>query len=229
LTDTFILNLETSAKDCSIALGKNGECLGTRKSKGEWKHSREITLLIEQTIKDAGLKFDQLSAVAVSSGPGSYTGLRVGTSAAKAMAFALEIPLLAVETLKLIAAPYHKQALEEKSIIIPVIDARRDEVYYQLYDAELNALNNASNLVLKSDSLEELACKKNIICGDAAVKAERIIGSTAFSYEDSRPDAYWMCSLSQDRLDNNYIEDTAYFRPFYLKSPNITKSKKAPF
>lgn len=229
MTDTFILNLETSAKDCSVALGKNGECLFSSKSEGEWKHSREITLLIRQTIEESGLTIDQLSAVAVSSGPGSYTGLRVGTSAAKAMAFAMDIPLIAVETLKLIAAPYREQALKEKNIIIPVIDARRDEVYYQIYDASLKALNEASNLVIEPDSLDEFAGKNNIICGDAAEKAERIMGSSSFSYEYSRPDAYWMCSLSQELLDNKSIEDTAYFRPFYLKSPNITKSKKAPF
>jgi len=229
LTDTFILNLETSARDCSVALGKNGECLISSKSEGEWKHSREITLLIEQIIDDSGLTLDQLSAVAVSSGPGSYTGLRVGTSAAKAMAFAMDIPLIAVETLKLIAAPYREKALNDSNIIIPVIDARRDEVYYQLYDAGLKALNEASNLILESNSLEEFADKKNIICGDAAEKAEKILASSAFTFEYSRPDAYWMCSLSQELLDNNAIEDTAYFRPFYLKSPNITKSKKAPF
>lgn len=221
-----ILNIETSAKKCTVALGNNTELLAHSEASSAFMHSKEITLLINALMVSANLDFNELNAVAVSSGPGSYTGLRVGLSTAKALCYALDIPLIAIPTLKLIA---HSQKNHNQSFTIAVIDARRDEVYYQVFDQELNASDNATNLVLDSESLLKWQNSDHILCGDAADKAEKLIGKDKFRYVYYQPDAKDMITLSCESYHDKNFEDTAYFTPFYLKPPNITKSKKPLF
>ena len=215
--------------NCSVSLGKNGELLDHNKAQQDFKHSREITLLIEDMLKRNSIAFDEISAVAVSEGPGSYTGLRVGVSAAKGICFAKKIPLIAVRTLKIIAKAQQNR-LEGAKYLIPMIDARRDEVYFQLYDADLNSLNDADNTILTSKSFAELSDSKNsIICGNAAEKAQNIMENDDFRYFSVPALAEDMVSLSYEAYNTGKFEDLAYFRPFYLKPPNITKSKKPLF
>ncbi len=220
---TYILCLETSAKTCSVAIGQNGQCIVYREITEAFKHSQAITLLIQDVLKEAGITVSELSAVAISAGPGSYTGLRVGTSCAKGLCFASDIPLIAVPTLDLIVRPHLSQVAD---IYIPMIDARRMEVYYNMYDNMGAQLSQTDNLILDATSFEELSDKKLLICGDGAHKVAEVIQHTDYFIESSFPQAKHMVPLAFASYGSQAFEDIAYYAPFYFKPPNITKSKK---
>ena len=131
----MILCLETSGKWCSVALASEGQPVTFKESSDEWSHSKQITMMIQAVLSDANIAITELTAVAVSKGPGSYTGLRVGASCAKGICFAQDIPLLAVPTLQIIAAGVDTGHLDAR--LIPMIDARRQEVYYAIYNLSL--------------------------------------------------------------------------------------------
>lgn len=221
-----ILCLETSGKQCSVALSADGFCSHAIATDGDWSHSEKITLLINQLLKDQSMDFSDLDAIALSKGPGSYTGLRVGASAAKALCYAQEIPLIAIDTLKIISWP-HLTNLNDDQVIIPMIDARRQEVYYNIYDKDLIEKQPTTNLILEPDSFK--AYSNAIFCGDGAEKASKILDSKNGRFEFDTILAKNMCFLSFDALKHKKFEDIAYFNPFYLKPPNITKSKKSIF
>jgi len=223
-----ILNLESSALACSVSIGQDGQTLISKNSNGEWKHSREITLLIRDCLKESGLAFTDIDAIAVSGGPGSYTGLRVGASAAKGICYAQNIKLLAINTLEIIAFPFLDQ-MDEDGYVIPMIDARRDEVYYNIYNKQLEAQVETSNLILDGSSFEKYVSKPVIICGDGAEKSIPLIEKPQFQYFSSKSLAENMSALSFDKFKAGNFEDIAYYSPFYLKLPNITKSKKQLF
>jgi tRNA threonylcarbamoyladenosine biosynthesis protein TsaB len=211
-----------------VALARDGEIVNHQQSSGDWKHSREITLLIQACLDSATRSVSDISAVAVSSGPGSYTGLRVGTSAAKGMCFSLNIPLISVDTLKIMAYPF-VQDLPEDGYVIPLIDARRQEVYYNVYNKALEAQEATNNLVLSQDSFMGYAGKNTTICGDGAEKAAEFLDRKLFRIVPSLSLAKNMCALSFGAYKKGNFENLAYFSPFYLKPPNITKSKKPLF
>ena len=189
-------------------------------------HSQKITLLIQEVLKDSGLAISDLSAVAISAGPGSYTGLRVGTSCAKGLCFASDIPLIAVPTLDLVVQPFLKA---DADLIIPMIDARRMEVYYNVYEASGKQLSETDNLIIEANSFEELRSKKLLFCGDGAHKVKNVIDHPDFSVQSTYPHAADMAQIATQRFDNQLFEDIAYYSPFYFKPPNITKSKKKLF
>ena len=223
-----ILNLETSALACSVSIGQDGQTLISKASGGEWKHSREITLLIRDCLNEAGLSFDDIHAIAISGGPGSYTGLRVGASAAKGICYAKNIKLIAVNTLEIIAYPFLDQ-ISENGFIIPMIDARRDEVYYNIYNKQMKSQLETTNLILDASSYEEYASETVIVCGDGAKKSIQLIQKPQFEYFPSKSLAENMSMLSFKKYKAHKFEDIAYYSPFYLKLPNITKSKKQLF
>ncbi|NNE15352.1 MAG: tRNA (adenosine(37)-N6)-threonylcarbamoyltransferase complex dimerization subunit type 1 TsaB [Saprospiraceae bacterium] len=230
-----ILCIETSALACSVAIGDDDALLASKMYDGAWKHSREVTLLIAACLKEANLMMDEISAVAISGGPGSYTGLRVGASAAKGICYTKSIPLIALETLKIIAFP-HVKDLGAGSFIIPMIDARRDEVYYNIYDNELAGQIETTNLIINESSLSNYHSKDCIICGDGAEKAEKLLINDAnndqmqsFSFRSNIALAENMVQLAYNSYKSGQFEDLAYYSPFYLKPPNITKSKKQLF
>ena len=225
MENLFLLCIETSAKECSIALSDKTKLLSYQQSEGIWRHSKEIILHIELALKVAGIQIDQLSAVAVSGGPGSYTGLRVGVSAAKAISYARGIPLISVSTLKVIANEF-KSKIENDEYLIATIDARRDEIYFQIFNQYLETDQNPDNLILTNDSFIAFKEKKCVICGDAALKTSEFLDFNHFEYIQSFPSAMHMPDLAYDKFKSSDFADTAYFSPFYLKSPNITKSKK---
>jgi len=231
MSDTYILCLETSGPSCSVALSLNGQCISIEHSTGEWKHSQYLTTKIEECFKKVNFQMQNLNAVAISQGPGSYTGLRVGASTAKGICFGLDIPLIAIDTLKIISSP-ERQKINGTDLkyIIPLIDARRDEVYYNIYNVELEAQTETKPHILQEDSFQEIISKGAVICGDGALKAAKILNLTSHSSCDqSFPSAQYMDNLSFVKYQSNSFEDIAYFSPFYLKPPNITKSKKSLF
>ncbi len=226
----MILCLETSGKWCSVSLSYDGLTVAYKESAEEWSHSRQITLMIKEVLDVAQITISALTAVAVSKGPGSYTGLRVGASCAKGICFAQDIPLLAIPTLQIIAAEIAAETNLQSKQIIPMIDARRQEVYFAAYNHLLEELEPAQNKILDESAFIDAQEEQLIFCGDGAFKMGKyVLNRGEWTIRQSHASAKHMASLASERLQKGEIEDTAYFIPFYLKPPNITKSKKTLF
>jgi tRNA threonylcarbamoyladenosine biosynthesis protein TsaB len=152
---SYILNIESSTTNCSVSLANNGELISIRElNEKNYSHSTKLHSFIEEVLKNSNITVNKLSAIAVSSGPGSYTGLRIGVSAAKGLCYALQIPLISVPTLKVLARQLN---IQREDLIIPVMDARRDEVYSAVYNSEYELVRNIFPEIIDSESFIELA------------------------------------------------------------------------
>ncbi len=221
----MILNIETATKNCSVSLAKNGEVLAIRElNDGNYSHAEKLHPFIQDLLKEANVITSNLDAVAVSKGPGSYTGLRIGVSAAKGMCFAIDKPLISIETLKSLA---HSISIEE-GLIVPLLDARRMEVYSAVYNSIYEQVREIKAEIITEDSFkEELSKGKVYFLGDGAAKCkEVIIHDNAVFIEDEFPSAKEMAVLSYNKYKKNDIEDVAYFEPFYLKDFIAIPEKK---
>ena len=217
-----ILLIETATNICSVAITHGEEVIATRQSIGE--HAAKITILIAECLAEAHLKPTQLNAVAVSSGPGSYTSLRVGTSAAKGICFALDIPLIAVDTLESLAHAARKT--NQADFFAPMIDARRMEVYTKLFDKNIKIISPQEAKIITDESfLELLDQHKVVFCGDGAAKCRQIITHTNAIFAPNECHALHLAALAFDAFTNGQFADTAYYTPNYLKPPNITTPK----
>ena len=221
LAEMTILNIETSTPVCSVALATDGTVLAFRRSEPSGDHARQLPLFVESMLAEArerGLKID---AVAVSEGPGSYTGLRIGVSMAKGLAYGLSVPMLSVQTLQILAAEALQAAgtMAEGTRICPMMDARRMEVYACVYDRELRATGAVRALVMDEERAAELAADAPlVVCGDGAKKCMELFkGMDVRISAPEYPDARFMASLSEAALRAGKTVDTAYFEPFYLK------------
>jgi len=223
-----ILCLETSTKNCSVAL-TDGERLIALKEDGsdQYTHAEKLHVFIEEVLKQADTKFSKLDAVAVSEGPGSYTGLRIGVSSAKGMAYALGIPIIAVNTLKAMAVDRFDG--NQKSLFIPMIDARRMEVFCAGFDGEGNAVFPTRAEVLDSDSFPEAEGFDRVAYfGDGAEKCMEVLGPKGFDYIPGViASAKGMISQAAQKYEASDFVDTAYFEPFYLKDFVAGKKKKS--
>ena len=226
----MILCLETSGKTCSVALAHQGACIAYSESSEEWSHSKQITLMIRDLLQEVGKQMADLEAVAVSKGPGSYTGLRVGTSCAKGICYAQDIPLISVPTLEIIAAEVIESSIDKDCKLIPMIDARRQEVYCSIYDVQLKEEGETHNKILDDASFEAYSQQRLIFCGDGAHKMQYHAETRpSWTIRPSYAKASHMASKACLAFDSGKLEDVAYYIPFYLKPPNITKSKKSLF
>ena len=225
---SIILNLETTSTNCSVSLSKNGKCIAVKELNGEnFTHSENLSLFIDAIIKENDLEYKNLNAIAISSGPGSYTGLRIGSSTAKGICYGLEIPLIAIDTLKIMA----HQMMQNKpnfDLYCPMVDARRMEVYMGLFDSSLSEQITSAPMVLDEMSFaEKLKQNKILFFGSGAKKFSEIIknenASFHFEYENS---ASHMCELAQEKFEEKHFADLAYFEPNYLKSFQATTPKK---
>jgi len=225
----LILNIESSTTVCSVCLAENGKKISGRETHEKNAHSKILTVFIEEIFKETGFKVKNMDAVAVSKGPGSYTGLRIGVSAAKGIAYGAGIPLISVSTLKNMAFGA-RQFLkpEQNALFAPMIDARRMEVYTQLFDKELNAINDIKAEVIDKTFLQdELKNGKIYFFGDGAAKCKEVINhKNAIFVENLYPSAEYMIPFSEEAFKNKNFEDTAYFEPFYLKDFIATIPKK---
>ncbi len=220
----LILNLETSTKNCSVSLSNNGKTIICKElSDAGFSHAEKLHLFIEEVLLESKLTFKDLSAIAVSKGPGSYTGLRIGVSAAKGLCFALDIPLISVDTLQVLAS----QAEVENGIIIPMIDARRMEVYSAIFNKNQTKIREVQAQILDENSFSEID-ETIYFVGDCNEKAKTVLTKDNFVFLDDKiyPSANEMSKLSFKKFENNDFEDVAYFEPFYLKDFLITTSKK---
>jgi len=210
----YILNIETATKNCSVSLAKDGETKVLREYAGEgYAHAEKLHFFIEEALSEAGTSFKDLDAVAVSMGPGSYTGLRIGVSAAKGLCYSLGIPLIAVDTLEVLA----KAIGIGEGVIIPMVDARRMEAYTAVFDAGYNKLRETKAEIITEDSFSEFGGVKHLL-GDGSGKCRDILDDDAFVYHDVLyPSAKEMGALSFDKYKKSDTVDVAYFEPFYLK------------
>ena len=213
---TMILNLETATTNCSVSIARNGEIISLREDNSpNYSHSEQLHIFIEEALKGASLAFKDISALAVSKGPGSYTGLRIGVSAAKGLCFSLDLPLISVSTLESLAMQGHAKNYD---FIIPVLDARRMEVYSAIFDAQGNRLRETKAEIINKDSFLEYAQKGSVLLiGDGAEKCRELLDHPNFSFLTALPTATEMGELSYKKFKANDFENVAYFEPYYLK------------
>lgn len=212
---SYILNIETATKNCSVALAKDGKTIVCKELATEnFSHAEKLHVFIEQILMESNVQFSELNAVAVSQGPGSYTGLRIGVSSAKGFSYALNIPLIAVDTLQLIA----KQINIDKGIILPMIDARRMEVFSAMYDSNYNQIRATQAEIIDESSYQEISETIHLV-GDGIVKFTNTLTDEKFVFHNEvvYPSAKEMSALSFEKFQNSNFVDVAYFEPFYLK------------
>ena len=211
-----ILCLETATTNCSVALAKDGKIIALREdnSKG-YSHAEKLHIFIAEALQEAGITTADLDAIAISKGPGSYTGLRIGVSAAKGLCFSLEVPLISVPTLDLLA--YKLKG--EDGRIVSMIDARRMEVYSAIYDSEINQLRETQAQVLDENSFQEYLLNSKVhFIGNGVAKFREIITSeNAVFHEQVYPSASEMAEIAEIKYQKSDTEDVAYFEPYYLK------------
>lgn len=220
----YILHIETATKVCSVALSENGNlCDVIDLNEDNYTHGEQLTLLIEQLLQKNKLEMNQLQAVSVSSGPGSYTGLRIGVSTAKGICYALGIPLIAVDTLLSLAEVAYETYPGQN--IMPMIDARRMEVFSTIYNGEGKELRSLQAEILEADSNREF--DPYVCVGDGASKAREIWEHRSLTFApEIQPSAQGQVKMAFSKWKQQQFEDVAYFEPNYLKefySPHARK------
>lgn len=221
----LILNLETATTNCSVSLALNGNIIAIRENDTpNYSHAEQLHVFIQECLEEAGKLPSDLDAIAVSMGPGSYTGLRIGVSAAKGLCFALEVPLISIATLKSMASQLNVQ---KGDVVIPVLDARRMEVYSAVFDAVLNEVRETRAEIIDEDSFKEYTSKGKVyFIGNGAEKISSTLkGNNMVFVNKAVPSAKEMAVLSHNKFSSNDFEDVAYFEPYYLKDFLVTKKK----
>ena len=219
----MILCLETATPVCSVALNSACCTLAMRETEGQNAHSEKITNFIREVMEETKIDYPQLDAVAVSQGPGSYTGLRIGVSTAKGICYAADLPLMAIDTLEAMAYGMKDKLgsqIGPDDLLIPMIDARRMEVYASVFDANLNRINDTAALVIDENSFEDLRKDHRLwLFGDGAPKLSKLFENqpNINIIDGFKPSAAYMKVLAERALQQQQFVDVAYFEPFYLK------------
>lgn len=222
----LILHIETATKQCSVALSDKGNLLYSQEiALDGYSHAEKLHVFIQEVMQQAQLEFSQLHAIAVSKGPGSYTGLRIGNSAAKGLCFALDIPLIALDTLAILAAQV--QVENKEALLVPMLDARRMEVYSAMYTAQGHCVRKVQAEILDEQSYTTFQ-EPLYFVGDCQAKVQSVLQQPNFHFmaEVIYPSAKDMLAMSYAKFLEKDFEDVAYFEPFYLKDFVTTASKK---
>ena len=211
-----ILLIETSAETCSVAIACDGKIINSQMSDEAMQHASHLPLYVEAAVKLLKEQGITLDAVAVSGGPGSYTGLRIGVSTAKGLCYALGCKLIAVDTLKVIATAF-KQSEPANMVICSLVDARRMEVYTAMYDYALNEISPAEAKIIDENSFADID-RPIYFCGSGAEKCSKVIQNPNAKFDTTvKPLATMMVELAEEAYRNNQFQDVAYYEPFYLK------------
>lgn len=223
----YILNIETATDVCSVAIAKNDTLLSLAEVTEGFNHAAQLTYLIDTCLQDTELKMSDLSAVAVSQGPGSYTALRVGTSTAKGIAYALQLPLIAVDTLQSLALA-GSQIVQRDVLYCPMIDARRMEVYTAMYNFKNMAVTETQAIIVDENSFSTYFAGDNsvVFIGNGAEKCRSVIHSPLATFHPLQCSAKYLVKLAYHAFQSNIFQDVAYYAPQYFKAPNITTPKK---
>ncbi|MEA3443161.1 MAG: tRNA (adenosine(37)-N6)-threonylcarbamoyltransferase complex dimerization subunit type 1 TsaB [Bacteroidota bacterium] len=229
----LILNIETSTQICSVSLTRNGKLIALRETNEDKSHAARLTVYIDEIVKSQNLLINDLDAVAVSKGPGSYTGLRIGVSVAKGLCYGAEKPLIAVSTLQALALQVSSGNKPEVNVkgnswFCPMIDARRMEVYTAMFDMDNNMQNKISAKIIDSSSFPDILNDRLVyFFGNGAMKCKNIIQhKNARFIENIETSSADMATLSEIAFRKKQFEDVAYFEPFYLKDFIATIPKK---
>lgn len=224
---TKILSIETSTATCSVAIHEEGSLVSLSELKEPGAHAERLMLLVEEVISDSKLEFADLDAIAVSEGPGSYTGLRIGVSTAKGLSFGLGKPLLGINTLKALASavPTH-----EGDLVIPVLDARRMEIYREVFDFRLHSVEGLNSEILSEDSFLNFMKRGRVyFLGDAVEKVQSIVSNENAQFiSDISFSAAHMGRIALEKFRKGEFADLAYFVPNYLKEFKALHSTKNP-
>lgn len=211
-----ILCLETATTNCSVALSENGSVIAFREDTStEYSHAERLHVFIEEVLEEANTTIKNIAAIAVSKGPGSYTGLRIGVSTAKGLCYSLDIPLISIPTLQSLVM----QVNDQTDYIVPMLDARRMEVYASVYNAKKQEIEKTKAEILNKNSFSEYL-EKGIVTfiGNGVEKFKEICNHPNARYIEGKfPSALQMVLLAKDKLTKTDFEDVAYFEPFYLK------------
>ena len=231
----LILSIETGTDICSVALANDGELMALRESDEGRDHAKKVALFVDELLRETGVQPSDIDAIAVGKGPGSYTGLRIGVSFAKGMCYALDIPLIAIGSLDALAEVAREDFdagildIEEEdwsqAKLCPMVDARRMEVYAQVFDVEGEAQSDVVAEVVTEESFNEWRSKgKFVIFGNGAKKCAEVLPDAII--EDVVPSARGIVRLAEEAFNAGKFEDLAYFEPFYLKDFIVIPSKK---
>ena len=222
---TYILNIETSTTNCSVSLSKEGETLVLKEvNDANYSHAEKLHVFIDDVLKEAEIKTTDLNAIAVSKGPGSYTGLRIGVSASKGLCYALDIPLISISTLEALS---QQVVVDDKGLIIPMLDARRMEVYSAIFNHDFEEVRETKAEIIEEHSFKSyLDNQKVYFVGNGVEKTKTLIAhDNAIFIEGKLPSANEMSVLAFNKYKKNDIEDVAYFEPYYLKDFIALKPK----
>lgn len=229
--NTYILQIETATPVCSVAISKNGETIAQVEADGPNLHASYLTLFIEEALEKADVSRKDLHAVAVSKGPGSYTGLRIGVSTAKGLCYALDLPLIAVNTLEAMAHGFVRQKdnlADISSILVPMIDARRMEVYMAEYNEQLQCMKETAACIIDENSFaNQTRDRYYILFGSGADKFETLFENRADVQVKMgfRNAASFFDRLAFQKFRQGAFEDVVYFEPYYLKDFIATTPK----
>ena len=224
----YLIHIESTSTVCSVAISKDAELLALKELNNGYTHAENLHVFIEQVLHKCSLKPVDLNAVSVSSGPGSYTGLRIGFSAAKGLAFALNIPMIAVDTLKVLCVNAIQQ-IQTDAVFIPFMDARRMEVYCAAYDQQLNEVLPVQALVLNEENIKTFDLNKPLyFFGDGMPKAKELLQllPKAHFIESINASATGMIAMAFEKYKSKDFADVAYSEPNYLKEFFFHTAKK---
>lgn len=224
----YILQIDTATEICSVSLSSNGENILEIIAEESNVHASMLTIYIEELLRTSGVGFDQLAAVCISKGPGSYTGLRIGTSTAKGLCYALDIPLLAINTLDIMFLGIDCENEADAEIYVPMLDARRMEVYMKAFDTSGTVLLDTEARIIEASSFNEFGPKNTMLFGPGATKLETLFTDHPFIHVkmDFAYRSSHMSTLAYEKYCSNEFERLIYFEPFYLKD-FITTSPKS--
>lgn len=231
MKDQLILLLETATTTCSVALAQHGSIIALKEVNERNIHASHITLFIEEVMFAANKKYFDLQAIAISKGPGSYTGLRIGVSTAKGLCYALDIPLIGIDTIEAMASGFTESFnIPDSSLLIPMLDARRMEVYTGIYQKDLSIVESVSAKIIDKDSFNEYNDQSLFLFGDGADKFRALFADQPeINFIDFSTSSSHLNALALKKFRDSDFENLAYFEPFYLKDFLLTTSKKGNF
>ena len=226
MANSKILCIDTTSEFCSVSLFINQNLIENNNSKIERSHSKLLIKLIDDTLNNNKLKIADIDIFSISKGPGSYTGLRIGLSSIKGFCYALNKPLVSINTLKILAISALENIDDKDFILCPMIDARRMEVYTKSFDHNLNELSNDQAIILEKDTFDNYKDKKVYFFGNGSDKYKKIVNRKNFIFIDNiNPDSKFMGQLSYNKFINRNFEDLSSFEPNYIKDFYLIKKK----
>jgi len=221
-----ILCIETSTDICSVCIARDGEILAIEETTKSFSHSEVIAVFIQQILKYSGVHEKELDAVAISGGPGSYTALRIGASTAKGLCFGLDIPLIAIDTMKALAKRVVKE-VNPNEVILPLLDARRMEVYVSAFNDHLENIKSVEPIIVDENSFLDYQHNNKVhFLGDGSDKIKDVIQLQNAVFHPVYSSSKGMVELAEEKFREKLFEDISYYEPMYYKSPNITVQKK---